>query len=805
MPRRSRRDVKRTLAPATLCATLGAVLAFVLALPAFGGRPLLDKHQWDAYFALFARDVSVPWQPATVRLDTYSGAPVDFAIYNVDPADVIIAGQNRKPRALDTTHLRPLARWRFSPPPGYRFEANDVSLPLGVQEGFYVVEARRGDAVQQVWLDRTHVGLVTKESPGGLLVWGVNLRSGKSIANMPVSFLVGLQLIAKRTDAAGLIDWRDARRPAFALAQDGAAPSFVSLLPQAPLPQAIVGLRLDSAVARAGETVRFAGFVRRRTAAGYRRATGEARITLVGHGNTLASKAVNLDEAGAFSGELDVPAGFEEGEYAVLAAAGGAVGGTTVHVDAAGDLALAIRAGCPCDPDKPVTIGLTATRGLTGAPDVAIHLRVVRTPHIVPPGSAEDAVRWGTTVVDERTVRSDASGDASLVLQAPSDGLDSTYAVRATARGATATSRIAVPMNKIALALEPLAPSADVGAPIAFDLRGFDASDGTPAAGLSVQVHIAHGVSEQSQNVILDEQGHARVTFRTPYLGTNLALAEAGAGSHRPRDAAAVVVEPSALAGRTVSAGGDVSVTLDKARYRPGDRVGVSASAPGANGDALVTLDGARTYQSRVTAVSGGRASTTLDLGEPQGDARVSVAFVRDGAVAFGTAQLHVDAPGHARATELVLDKTTYAPGATVHVSVRDDAAPGSAATFAIRIADGLESGPALFDDAPDILSTGATTSQYPSADDPGWHAYVAPAGSKASDIFAAERARKVPTEVPTLGAAAPRTLLWTVERVTGGSFDVVVPKGRGKFVLSVLKIADDGDVGAASGSFTVQ
>src|SRR5277367_5906674 len=67
----------------------GAILALALVLtsttlPSRAARPLLDQHQWDAYFALFARDVSVPWKAASVRLDTYSGAPVDFAAYEVD-------------------------------------------------------------------------------------------------------------------------------------------------------------------------------------------------------------------------------------------------------------------------------------------------------------------------------------------------------------------------------------------------------------------------------------------------------------------------------------------------------------------------------------------------------------------------------------------------------------------------------------------------------------------------------------------------------------------------------------------------
>ena len=57
-------------------------------MPARAARPLLDSGKWDNYFALFARDTQVPWQPITVRLDTYSGAGVDFAAYAVDPAEV---------------------------------------------------------------------------------------------------------------------------------------------------------------------------------------------------------------------------------------------------------------------------------------------------------------------------------------------------------------------------------------------------------------------------------------------------------------------------------------------------------------------------------------------------------------------------------------------------------------------------------------------------------------------------------------------------------------------------------------------
>jgi len=781
-------------------------LALVLTsttLPSRAARPLLDQHQWDAYFALFARDVSVPWKPASVRLDTYSGAPVDFTAYDVDPADVIVAGQNRAPRPLDTSGRKPVARWRFTPPPGYRFESSDVDVPLGDREGFFVIEARRGEALQQVWLNRTHIGLVTLESPEGLVLWAADLRDGRPLSNIPVSFLVGLQLIGKRTDASGIVAWRDGRRPSFALAEQGSGRAFVSLLPQAPLPATLVGLRLDASSVRAGGRIRFAGFVRRRTAAGYRNATGEVKVTLAGHGRTLAATNARLDAAGAFGGELVVPAESDAGDYALLAAASGGIGGTSVHVDAASDIALSIRSNCPCDPNAPVVIGIDARRAGIPAPGIAVRAQVVRTPHSVPPGTPEDETLWGTTQVTDTTVRTDAQGHAVVTIPQPTDGLDSTYGVSASARGATATARIAVPQARVALSLVPDAPSADVGAPVGFSVRAFDPVDGAPVAALDVSVRLSHGATVQEQTLKLDERARGRTVFRQASLGSNLALASADATGKRVLDAAAVLVEPSALSGRTESDAASATIALERTRYKPGETIAVHATAPGAAGSALIALVGARTYQTRVAAVANGVASANVDLGDAQGDVRISAAFVRDGAIALASQAVAIDGPGHPRALALSFDKTTYAPGETLHATVRDGIS--GEGTIVLRIADGPESGSAYFDDAPAVLSTGGTTSQNPASDSPAWHAYVAPARSKASDIFAAENPRKVPSEPPTLGAAATRTLEWRTLRGPGDSVTLPVPTERGHYVLSILELADDGDIGATSAGFTVQ
>ena len=70
----------------------------------------------------------------------------------------------------------------------------------------------------------------------------------------------------RRPTATGSCAGIASARPVFALAQWGNSYAFLSLLPQAPLPATIVGVRTDSAVVHAGDAVRVVGFARTRIA-----------------------------------------------------------------------------------------------------------------------------------------------------------------------------------------------------------------------------------------------------------------------------------------------------------------------------------------------------------------------------------------------------------------------------------------------------------------------------------------------------------------------------------------------------------
>ena len=797
---------KRTLGSVTnrsACVALAALIFVLAAPPARAARPLLDSGKWDNYFALFARNVSVPWKHLTLRLDTYSGAPVDFAAYDVDPADVLVAGANARPRAIDTTHRAPAVRWRFTPPPGLKFDSNDVDVPLQNREGFFVIEARRGDAVQQVWLNLSRVGLLTKESAGGSFVYAADLGSGNALAHMRITYLVGTAFAYDLTDVHGIS--RVPTRARFALAEWGKSRAFVSFLPQSPPAAAVVAVRADHGAVRAGDTVRVIGFVRKRSGNVYKPATGSADVSVVDGARPIVNAKVALDASGAFSGDLVIPSDAAAGDVAILASSDGASGGATMHVDGVGDDALALQSTCTttCPANAAIPLTIAARQAGVAATGIAVRVRVVRTPHVLAAGELDNGPAWGTTPVMDTTVRTDGVGLAHVTIPAPSDGLASTYGVTASSGASTASTTLVAPNAKIALAVEPVRDAIDVTDPATVDISGFDALDGTPAAGLAVRVQIAHGPTAQDQTVTLDAAGRARVTFRNVALGMNLVSADADVAGQHAFDVAAVTVAPQALGGAAANSAADVRVALDRARYHPGDRVQITAGLAGASGDAIVTMESSRGVTSAVVAARGGTASASLTVPETVGATSIGVAFVRDGAIVNAALPLVVDGPGHQRALTMTADRGTYAPGSVAKIAIADGG-DTNMATLAVRVSDRRAGSGASFDDVPGVLAVNGTTTQNLASGDPSWHTWVAPARSTAGDIFGFDRPRQI-ASIDTPRTAAARVLSWSVDHSDHDAFDVVVPKEPGRYVLAVVKITEDGDVGSATIALTVQ
>ncbi|MGZ6197661.1 MAG: hypothetical protein ACXWNL_08365 [Vulcanimicrobiaceae bacterium] len=771
-------------------------------VPARAARPIVDLHKLDAYFALFARDSNVPWKPTTVRLDTYSSAPVDFSVYQVAPADVLVAGANAS-RPIDTRRIKPVARWRFTPPGGYQFQSSEVPVPLGAREGFFVVEARRGNVGEQVWINRTRVGLLTKETPSGMLLYGADLGSGRALARMRVSFVVNSRFDVRETDAHGLVRWRGNPRPIFAIAEWARSVAFVSFLPQAPLPPTIVGINVGSAVIHAGEDLHVVGFARTRFGSALRSAKGDVQLSLRLRSTVVAQSRVRLDGAGSFNAAMHVPDSAQAGDYAVLAIAGSGTAGSTVHVDAdAGGLSLSAAPQCEgaCPPTVDVPIIVRAMRAGLPAPNVAVHVAVVRSPH-VDFGAPSQAAPWGITRWLDTTVRTDEQGRATVQIPHPTDGLASTYGVRAESAGATADTRVVVATSNIVLHLQLDREEQSVGTPVAFDVNAADAATGKPVPGVSARVQLVHGQSVQEQQVTLDAQGHARGSFSSPAIGSNLIIVKTGADGEDAMDAQQVQVVPQALQQEQLTNSGDVAITLDKPRYIPGEQVHATASLGGASGDVLVTMESAVGTDAAVAPSSGGHASATFKALDAPGALAIGAAFVRDGALRWSSVPLTVDGPGRPGVPVVQLDKRAYQPGEVAVATL--GATRAGDGTVIVRLTSGAPSGSALFDATPNLLAVGTTTSQDSAPDQPSWHPWVDSTGKHAQIISFARRG-SAPQDL-TIADADTRNVYWSVDRHTGDQIRVPVPNARGTYTLSILKFCDDGRVSAASSDLVVQ
>jgi hypothetical protein len=759
-------------------------------------RPIVDLHRLDAYFELFAGDSSVPWKATTVRLDTYSSAPVSFSVYQVDPAEVLSAGSNSRSRAITTAGRHAVLAFNFAPPGGYQFQSNAVNVPLGNREGFFVVEARRGNVGEQVWINRSRIGIVAKETPSGVLVYGTDLGTGMPLSRMRVQFVVNRTFATSLTNTDGIVVWNRSPRPVFALAQWGASYAFLSLLPQPPLPNTIVGVRTDSAVVHAGDVVRVVGFARTRSRGVLRPSSGVAVVTIRAGASLVAESRVPLDGAGAFTTSLTVPQAATTGDYAVLAQAAGGVGGATVHVDAnAGGLSLDVAAACNgvCDPHGDVPLLIHASRG-----DALLHVTVVRSPHVYF-GEASDTAPWATTRWLDASVRTDDRGNATVQLPHPNDELPSTYGVRVESAGATAETRVVVPTAQAVVHLQLDRAEETLGTPAGFDVYANEL-DGRPLANAAVTVQMVHGASIAQQQLQLDGEGHARGSFSTPQLGTHLLFAWTDRGG-RAMDAAQLRVDPHAPASDSDGASSNVALNLDKSTYRAGDEIVVEARDSGSQGEALVTFESALGIQSRLLKTSGGRAVSQLRAVDVAGDVRVGALFVRDGAIEWNTVPLALSGPGRPHFARVTLPRDQFAPGEPANITL--DGVPTHRATFVVRISRGAPSGSALFASALALLAVGVTTTQNSAPESPTWHPWVNSTGDHAQVLGFVRRTQ--PPADGDFAQADTEAITWSVERAASGGIAIALPQRSGRYTLSVLEISDDGSVGEGSSSVIVR
>jgi hypothetical protein len=158
-------------------------------------------------------------------------------------------------------------------------------------------------------------------------------------------------------------------------------------------------------------------------------------------------------------------------------------------------------------------------------------------------------------------------------------------------------------------------------------------------------------------------------------------------------------------------------------------------------------------------------------------------------------------APGRPRIEQLALGSAQFAPGEAAKVAFRGSSV--GAGTFVVRISRGTPSGSALFISAPALLAIGVTTTQNSAPESVTWHPWVNSTGDRAQ-VLGFERRTQTPPEL-SLAQADTQPVSWQVARASAGGLAVALPVRSGQYDLSVLGIADDGSVTAASSTVVVR
>lgn len=267
-------------------------------------------------------------------------------------------------------------------------------------------------------------------------------------------------------------------------------------------------------------------------------------------------------------------------------------------------------------------------------------------------------------------------------------------------------------------------------------------------------------------------------------------------------DAAQIQVEPQTLQTQSAQGSRSIAISLDRRRYGAGESARIDASLPGSAGSAVLTLESASSTEIRVVPVRDGRASASIRVADAPGVLSAGAAFVRDGSLQWDSVPLVVDAPGRPLAATLQLDKAAYVPGSIARAQLDD--VRGGEGTLIVRLTKGAPTGSAVFETAPDLLAIGTTATQDTAADGASWHPWVDSSSGDHAVIQTFARRSAPPSDL-TLTQADTASVYWKVDRTAGSAFDVPVPEAPGKYVLTLLKIGDDGRVTAAASDLVVR
>lgn len=617
-----------------------------------------------------------------------------------------------------------MAVWRQSVPRTRLWETQTVPIPV-TNKGFYLVEAVHGEFRAYTILFVTDLGIVTKTSPGHVLAYVANRRSGVPIENSTVLVWCNKKEVVRlRTDGQGLAETRlgDARpENVLILAQQGedfAVNSLYSWYLSSDPDRYWVGyIYTERPVYRPGHTVYFKGILRTQLGAEYRlpdRRQVEVEIRDP-ESKPVYRKTLAVSPAGTIQGELVLPVTAGLGYYFIQVHAGEAQVQGGFHVEEYKK------------PEFEVKLLPTKKRVLQGEPiEATIEARyyfgepvaggkvtyVVHRSRFWFPLYAEEEefgeeeegdYYYGGEQILQETGQLDAEG--RLAVKIPTSISDRKWDMRyrIEARVTDQSNReisgfgyVLAIYGSFLVNIQPERYVYTTGDVARFNVEARD-YDGNPVE-THLRVELFRWRWRESEGPALarveaqtDSQGKATVALPITEAGSFFARVMARTPEGRELEDRAYIWVTGALPAWYETRRERLQIVPDKKSYRPGEvaKILIVTSAPGAH--ILLTTEGRAILTRQVVVASAATVTVEVPIRpEYAPNFYVSAAFLRESQLYEGSKSIKVPPLERQLTVELESSKSEYKPGepAVISVTARDHTGKPVSADFSLGVVD---------------------------------------------------------------------------------------------------------------------
>ena len=597
-------------------------------------------------------------------------------------------------------------------------DAEARRVPLEVRDpGVYVVEAVNGLLKAYTIVMISDIGIITKASPGELVVFTADRANGEPVADCDVTTLIDQEVVATgRTGSDGLARLALGEREPDSIVSIAACPDGTAVTDPGPWyvrsqARELLGyVYTDKPVYRPGHTAHIKGILRWRApdgVAAFDRAAVEVVVTDP-NDKVITREMVDVDAYGAVHASIPVPSGAALGYYAIRLNSGtdAAYGSFEVQEYRRPEFDVTVTT----DRDfalQGTTIDATVSaRYFFGQPvaNGLLTYAVYQTPYESPlrwtdsPGEGFGGGWYGSGIeVGQFETRLDGTGAARVQVPLPtsSDARDYSYRIEArvtdtSGREVTGETRLFATYGTFLVATSADRYLFRPGTDAEFRVRAVG-YDGEPHAQVPVQVRLERLIYDQSRygpprvelvssdRVVTDAEGRAAWPTTVPDEGGSYRfLASAPSGSRTVSGVTHLWVPGDREAVATDDFARMLEIVADRTSYQPGDTARVMVRGESFETALLLTKEGQHVSQASVVR---SRENEVIEVPIVDGDVGgtyVNVVFLKDDRVYRAEHRLNVPPLGHEVTVEIVADadvgRPTQPTVLTVKTTNRDGA-----------------------------------------------------------------------------------------------------------------------------------